>query len=301
MNDISFADLEDLDANGHISSGGAGSTAYRAKHDFTVAAGREAKKIEEACPKCRGSGRFISFSGRVLGNCFRCEGKGKILVSKPLGQRLAEQAKRSERNVAKLQASLQAFEETNPAEHAYLRDWMRAPQGGHGFLADLWDKLHKYGFLTEGQLGAVQKRIAERAEKAQARAEADAQRPAVDVSRMSAALDKAHSSGLKRPFMLAGGFRFARAPDHGKNPGAIYVTIDGSESYLGKLFGGKLFTSRECSAEQEQQVLGICADPLAAAVAYGKATGVCSCCGRELTNEESISLGIGPVCRRKYF
>ena len=34
---------------------------------------------------------------------------------------------------------------------------------------------------------------------------------------------------------------------------------------------------------------------------FGKRTGTCVCCGRELTNEESRNLGIGPVCREKMF
>lgn len=33
---------------------------------------------------------------------------------------------------------------------------------------------------------------------------------------------------------------------------------------------------------------------------YGVATGVCCMCGIELTNPESIALGIGPVCRTKF-
>lgn len=36
------------------------------------------------------------------------------------------------------------------------------------------------------------------------------------------------------------------------------------------------------------------------AKAYGKATGQCCVCGRELTNEESITNGIGPVCSSKF-
>lgn len=34
---------------------------------------------------------------------------------------------------------------------------------------------------------------------------------------------------------------------------------------------------------------------------YGHLTGRCCCCGRELTNETSIELGIGPVCLAKNF
>jgi hypothetical protein len=35
-------------------------------------------------------------------------------------------------------------------------------------------------------------------------------------------------------------------------------------------------------------------------VRYGRATGNCSCCGRELTDPASIAAGIGPVCAEKY-
>jgi histidine ammonia-lyase len=38
-----------------------------------------------------------------------------------------------------------------------------------------------------------------------------------------------------------------------------------------------------------------------AAAAYGKATGTCSCCGRELTDPVSIANGIGPICADKWF
>lgn len=37
------------------------------------------------------------------------------------------------------------------------------------------------------------------------------------------------------------------------------------------------------------------------ASAYGHLTGRCGCCGRLLTNEESIERGIGPICFEKYF
>lgn len=38
------------------------------------------------------------------------------------------------------------------------------------------------------------------------------------------------------------------------------------------------------------------ADPIAALSAHGLATGSCGCCGRELTDPESIARGIGPIC-----
>jgi hypothetical protein len=40
----------------------------------------------------------------------------------------------------------------------------------------------------------------------------------------------------------------------------------------------------------------VAADPLAAVAKHGQATGRCSCCGRELTNADSIERSVGPIC-----
>ena len=34
-------------------------------------------EFTETCPACRGSGNFVSYTGRVVGNCFKCKGAGK--------------------------------------------------------------------------------------------------------------------------------------------------------------------------------------------------------------------------------
>lgn len=48
----------------------------------------------------------------------------------------------------------------------------------------------------------------------------------------------------------------------------------------------------------------LCADDkmtVEAAEAYSLKIGHCCCCGKTLTNTKSVTLGIGPVCRKKYF
>lgn len=40
---------------------------------------------------------------------------------------------------------------------------------------------------------------------------------------------------------------------------------------------------------------------LDSAKAFGHKTGRCGCCGRELTNPDSIAAGIGPICAERYF
>ena len=57
---------------------------------------------------------------------------------------------------------------------------------------------------------------------------------------------------------------------------------------------------RACDDPTRERVVAVASDPHAAAKAYGARTGECSCCGRELTNAESIELGIGPICRDKF-
>jgi len=122
--------------------------------------------------------------------------------------------------------------------------------------------------------------------------------PAIDVSKIEIAFATAHKNGVKTPKLRLGAFMFSRAPDHGKNAGSVYVK-QGSE-YLGKVTAGKFLATRGCGDDRQAQVIEAAANPDAAAKAYGFRTGSCSCCGRELTNAESIRLGIGPICAEKY-
>lgn len=60
-----------------------------------------------------------------------------------------------------------------------------------------------------------------------------------------------------------------------------------------KRLGDDLATVRAMIAEFE-------ADPLAAAIKYGKLSGRCCSCGRDLTDPASIEAGIGPICAAKF-
>ena len=82
----------------------------------------------------------------------------------------------------------------------------------------------------------------------------------------------------------------------GPNAGCLYVK-DGSQ-YLGKVtLAGEFRAAYGIQAEPViEALLAAQEDPEAAAIAYGRETGSCSCCGRELTNQQSIDLGIGPIC-----
>lgn len=73
-------------------------------------------------------------------------------------------------------------------------------------------------------------------------------------------------------------------------------------------WAGRVFLDRQLGDEfvsvsqqtSRNMVLSIIAmDPAAASMAYGHHIGSCGVCGRALTNEESRTAGIGPICREK--
>jgi hypothetical protein len=160
------------------------------------------------------------------------------------------------------------------------------------------DAVVKFGSLTERQLAACERLVAQDAAR---KAEAEARvtsAPAVTTDRLMAAFGAAKASGLKRPKMRFDGFTASLAPETSKNAGAVYLKT--GEVYLGKIAGGKFQASRDCDAAKREAIVEAMADPLAAAVAYGRRSGSCSCCGRELTDPVSVERGIGPICAENF-
>jgi hypothetical protein len=68
--------------------------------------------------------------------------------------------------------------------------------------------------------------------------------------------------------------------------------------YLGKVTRTSI--DSKFSDTVRETVLVAASDPISAAIRYGKVSGSCSCCGKELTVKESIDRGIGPICARKF-
>jgi len=68
--------------------------------------------------------------------------------------------------------------------------------------------------------------------------------------------------------------------------------------YLGKVTRSAL--DSRLPDDVKEVILSASSDPLTAAIRYGKVSGECSCCGRELTDSQSIERGIGPICATKF-
>lgn len=262
--------------------------------------GMEAESTyRETCKKCRGQGRFISWTGRVVGQCFTCKGVGHKEFKTAPEERAQNRQRAAERRVMGATENVVTFAQQYPE----VARWIGEAAGrGFEFAQSLQATIIRRGELSESQIAAAERCMARDAERNKVREEARAIReaaaPAISTDRLMAAFDQAREQGLKRLKMRFIGFEASPAPAHGNNPGAIYVK-DG-EQYLGKIKDGKFYASRDCGPEVAQRVAQAMNDPLAEAVAYGRQTGSCCCCGRELTDPASIEAGIGPICAGKF-
>jgi hypothetical protein len=257
----------------------------------------------ETCGKCGGDGIYKAPSS--LGyQCFACDGKGVLTFKTSPETRAKAKVKAAEKKVKKereMQAAFEAFEVQYPVVAAW---WTNTT---FEFAINMRDTVQRFGSLTPGQLAAAtkcaEKFQAVKMERAAAQAVIVAAAPVVTIDHVQVAFANATEAGIKRPklrlFSGEESFEFSKAPDSGKNAGAVYVTQDGQ--YLGKVMGGKFLKVRDCDTQKEAEVLKVCADPAQAAIAYGKQFGSCSACGRELSDPVSVERGIGPICEGRFF
>lgn len=278
----------------------------------TPPASYQPKDFSEPCPKCRGTGRFVGWSGRSFGQCFTCKGKGKKTFTTSPERRAQSRASKAAAESRKADAAIEDFKALHPA----LWAWMDGST--FDFAVSLLGSLRRYGSLTENQIAAAYRALdrleiakaAREAEKAAREAQMGAA-PVVDgvgVDRLKAAFDAARAYAeakgkgitIRNPKIFIGEMVISPAKAGSKNEGALYVKGGrGFEApYLGKIAGGKFFAARECSPDQQAKVLAFIADPKAAAEAHGQETGVCCVCGATLTSEWRVR-GIGPICARK--
>jgi len=169
------------------------------------------------------------------------------------------------------------------------------------FASSLVQQYDRKRSLSDKQLDAAERMLAKIAANKAANKAAKAAAPSVDLTRVHAMFAKAMASGHKRPVYRAAGLALSLAPLSGRNAGSIYVKDDETGDYLGKVTEDLRFNPLRTAPEWAAEALSrIARDPSAAAVEYGRETGRCSCCGRELTNPESIALGIGPICKDRW-
>lgn len=304
-------DLKDIaglnDLNGKVKDRGLRVTGEDADGDYDEGDDADdlgTRKIEREtfpCESCLGTGFYRGVRvHQEKTECFACKGRGYFFKS--YRDRMASRQKRAARKQQVKDNARIAFETAYPD----LWAGMVKHASWNEFLAKLVGEIREgRDNISEKAIAAAQRTV----DKANAR---DAERDAAKAKRLEGAavvnaaalkdaFDAAARNGLKRPVLRYDGFQVSRAPDHGKNAGALYVKNGATNTYLGKIVGGKYIATRE--AEEMgfvAKVVEAMNDPLASAIAYGKRTGNCSCCGRKLTDRHSVANGIGPICADKY-
>lgn len=129
-----------------------------------IAPVQAAPTYSQPCSKCRGSGRFHSYSGRLVGQCFICKGTGThTFKTSPehRAKRRVASAKAALTRRANVAAKAVSWIEANPEIVAWLQ---RASARGFNFATSLSQALAQYGHLTENQMAAARKCMAKDAE-----------------------------------------------------------------------------------------------------------------------------------------
>jgi hypothetical protein len=248
------------------------------------------------CEHCNGTGNWIG--GRNHNGerkCFACKGAGYFKTSTYDRKKARSQRKTSQ--ARKLTEAQEDFAEAHPD----LIDTLRSYVSWNEFAGSLVGQFEQRGSLSDNQVASATAMIAKTNASRAAREEAQANTSVeVDLAPIKQMFEKVHQAGYRKPVYRADGITITRAPDHGRNAGALYVkTAEGD--YAGKIIDNRFRPTASADDDLKAALLKVAADPQAAAVDYGKRSGQCACCGRALTNALSVELGIGPICRDNWF
>lgn len=255
----------------------------------------------EVCRKCGGTGRFMSYTGRIVGQCFTCKGVGHFTRLTSPETRATARASYAKKTAGIAQYNWDNFAASSPAHAAWIMENVDGNSYSNTqFAESLRNSVRQYGSLTPNQAAAIDRNIATTAQRAADAAKRIEDAPVVETSALEAAFHRA-ASGLKSPKLRVGDLVFSLASASSQNAGAVYVKESGADgAYLGKVMGGKFLKVRACDDETAAKVAAVAADPKGAAIRYGREFGCCSICGRTLTDPSSIEMGIGPICAAKF-
>ena len=172
------------------------------------------------------------------------------------------------------------------------------------FASSLVSQFKSKGYLSSKQWPFVHK-LYEKTQVKAAPVDTSTQPKIENLSSIVTLFDGAKENGLKFPKIRFGhedhSIVLSVAGPQARMPGTINVVCD--EVWVGRVTrdGAYLKSSRDESPINVVEVLTKLAEnPVEEMELYGKRTGNCCLCGRELTNHTSIDRGIGPICIQKW-
>jgi Family of unknown function (DUF6011) len=193
-------------------------------------------------------------------------------------------------------------------------------ESGQNFARSLLLQLDERGTLSERQYAGLASLAEEitakiaRAAEIEARIEIvkDAPKRAPHTFDLSKINDM--TADMKRPVLMirsADGvnFRVSRAGPASRYHGDLMVTSEGA-TFEDRVWYGRIDSAGRFQPSYNGKVqsydaviaalLEFAENPVETAVAYGRATGICCFCNKDLTDERSTSVGYGPVCAKKW-
>ena len=253
------------------------------------------KQAGHKCPRCRGTGRYTYADGNTY-RCGKCRGTGLLKMSPE--QRIKARAYSAKAAIRRKDENVEEFGKREPAALA----WLTSNKGD--FAASLLEQVRKRGDLSPKQLQAVYQSIAQEADWAKQR-EQKATQTQIDMTDLLDRFALALKAGIKRPKVNTGDLLFSLAPAHGHNAGCVYVKGEkdayGDRTYLGKITPqGKFFAGRDVEDDVKQRIAEVGSDVVGSAKAHGAQHNNCCFCSRDLTTDESVSNGYGPICAERY-
>lgn len=241
------------------------------------------------CGQCAGTGLYAGVRvHQEKKQCFACRGKGYFKTDpRKLEKARQQRAKKKADAVA-------AAQEQNQATSIYAQVFAMSTWNN---LASSLVEQHNTGRVWSDKQIATIEGMVQRMEERRAQRAAEA--AAVDLAPIITMFSHAVENGYKRPIYRAEGLKISLAPSTSANAGALYVkTLDGE--YIGKVLDGRFMSTSAATDEHKQALNVIAENPRDAAIRYGRQTGSCACCGRVLSNKQSIELGIGPICQKTW-
>lgn len=273
--------------------------------DTATVSTKPQEDIKYPCHLCSGTGLWKGGMTNQHGNskCNPCGGKGYYLTS-PKQRQYAKQKtqqKKQEQGAQKIEAFnaqvAETFSEEQIAWFAEARSW-------NNFIDNVLTNGKKYGGLTDNQIQGLHNAYGNhlaRLEEKEAGGATGIYAQQEDLGGITAVFQKCADRGMKKPQLRVGEIVISMAPSHGKNIGCLYIKMKHG-TYAGKISPeGKYSPVKGVGEPLTGFLKEISANPLEAAVKYGRETGNCACCGRHLTDPESVKLGIGPVCLNGWF
>lgn len=257
----------------------------------------ETKKSGHKCRRCNGTGQYTyGYVNLKTVDCGKCRGTGLLKTSPE--QRIKARAYSAKAAIRRKEENVEEFGKREPAALAWLT-------GNNGdFAASLLEQVRKRGDLSPKQLQAVYNSIAREEDWAKQR-EQKATQTQINMTDLLDRFALALKAGIKRPKVNTGDLLFSLAPAHGHNAGHVYVKGEkdayGDRPYLGKITPeGKFFAGRGVEDDVKQRIAEVGADVVGSAKAHGAQHNNCCFCSRDLTTNESVSNGYGPICAERY-